>query len=78
MNTLIKTPEAIEKMRVSARLAAEALEMITPYVKPGVTTDELNQICHDYIVNEQQAFPSSLGYHGFPKSMCTPEVTLRS
>ncbi len=71
MNTLIKTPEAIEKMRVSARLAAEALEMITPYVKPGVTTDELNQICHDYIVNEQQAFPSSLGYNGFPKSMCT-------
>ncbi|MCD6045090.1 MAG: Methionyl aminopeptidase [Gammaproteobacteria bacterium] len=71
MNTLIKTPEAIEKLRVSARLAAEALEMITPYVKPGVTTDQLNQICHDYIINEQQAFPSSLGYNGFPKSMCT-------
>ena len=48
MNTLIKTPEAIEKMRVSARLAAEALEMITPYVKHGVTTDELNKIWHDY------------------------------
>jgi methionyl aminopeptidase len=71
VNTLIKTPEAIEKLRVSARLAAEALEMITPYVKPGVTTDQLNQICHDYIINEQQAFPSSLGYNGFPKSMCT-------
>lgn len=71
MNIFVKTPEAIEKMRVSARLAAEALEMITPYVKPGVTTDELNQICHDYIINEQQAFPSSLGYNGFPKSMCT-------
>ena len=71
MNILIKTPESIEKMRISARLAAEVLEMITPYVKPGVTTDELNQICHDYIINEQQAFPSSLGYNGFPKSMCT-------
>lgn len=71
MNILIKTPEAIEKLRVSARLAAEALEMITPHVKPGVTTDQLNQICHDFIVNEQQAFPSSLGYNGFPKSMCT-------
>ncbi len=71
MITLIKTPSEIETMRIPARLAAEALEMVTPYVKPGVTTDELNQICHDYIVNEQQAFPSSLGYHGFPKSMCT-------
>lgn len=71
MNSMIKTPEAIEKMRVSCRLAAEALEMITPYVKPGVTTDELNQICHDYVVNVQQAYPSSLGYNGFTKSMCT-------
>lgn len=71
MTYLIKSPQAIEKMRVSARLAAEALEMITPHVKPGISTDELNQICHDYVVNVQQAFPSSLGYHGFPKSMCT-------
>ncbi len=71
MSIVIKTPEEIEKMRVAGRLAAEVLEMIEPYIKPGVTTDELNQICHDYIVNEQQAIPAPLNYHGFPKSICT-------
>ncbi|MCV6611875.1 MAG: type I methionyl aminopeptidase [Amphritea sp.] len=71
MSITIKTPEEIEKMRVAGRLAAEVLEMIEPYVKPGVTTDELNQICHDYIVNEQDAIPAPLNYHGFPKSICT-------
>jgi len=68
---IIKTPEEIAKMRVAGRLAAEVLEMIEPYVKVGVTTDELNQICHDYIVNVQQAIPAPLNYHGFPKSICT-------
>ncbi len=67
----IKTPEEIEKMRIAGRLAAEVLEMIGPFVKEGVTTDELNQICHDYIVNVQKAIPSPLNYHGFPKSICT-------
>jgi len=67
----IKTPEDIEKMRIVGRLAAEVLEMIGPYVKAGVTTDELNTICHDYIVNTQQAIPAPLNYHGFPKSICT-------
>ena len=67
----LKTPEEIEKMRKAGRLAAEVLEMIEPYVKAGVTTDELNQICHDYIVNVQQAIPAPLNYHGFPKSICT-------
>lgn len=71
MNITIKTPEEIEKMRVAGRLAAEVLEMIGPYVKVGVTTDELNQICHDYIVNIQKAVPAPLNYHGFPKSICT-------
>jgi methionyl aminopeptidase len=67
----IKTPEEIEKMRVAGRLAAEVLRMIKPHVKPGVTTDELNAICHDYIVNEQHAIPAPLNYNGFPKSICT-------
>lgn len=71
MNTTIKSSEEIDKMRVAGRLSAEVLDMIAPYVKAGVTTDELNQICHDYIVNEQQAIPAPLNYHGFPKSICT-------
>jgi len=71
MSVTIKTPEEIEKMRVAGRLAAEVLEMIEPHVQAGVTTDELDRICHDYIVNEQQAIPAPLNYHGFPKSVCT-------
>ncbi len=71
MAIIIKTPEQIEKMRVAGRLAMEVLEMIKPHVKKGVTTNELNQICHDYIVNEQKAVPAPLNYHGFPKSICT-------
>ncbi len=67
----IKSPEEIEKMRVAGRLAAEVLEMIAPHVKPGVTTEELNRLCHDHIVNVQQAIPAPLDYHGFPKSICT-------
>ncbi len=58
-------------MRVAGRLAAEVLEMIEPHVQPGITTDELDRICHDYIVNEQRAIPAPLNYHGFPKSICT-------
>ncbi|OGT42418.1 MAG: type I methionyl aminopeptidase [Gammaproteobacteria bacterium RIFCSPHIGHO2_12_FULL_37_34] len=68
---IIKTSQDIEKMRVSGRLAAEVIDMIGPYVKEGLTTDELNQICHDYIVNVQQAIPAPLNYLGFPKSICT-------
>jgi methionyl aminopeptidase len=67
----IKTPDEIEKMRVAGRLAAEVLEMIGPHVQPGVTTDELDRICHDYIVREQQAVPAPLNYRGFPRSICT-------
>jgi methionyl aminopeptidase len=74
MKKQIKSPEAIEKMRIAGRMAADTLVMITPYVREGITTEELNDICHDYIVNELQAIPACLGYMGiipFPKSVCT-------
>ncbi len=71
MAASIKTNEEIDKMRVAGRLAAEVLEMIGPHVQPGITTAELDRICHDYIVNEQQAIPAPLNYRGFPKSICT-------
>ena len=71
MAIIIKTPEEIEKMRVAGRLAAEVLEMIGEHVQPGITTDELDSICHDFIVNEQKAIPAPLNYRGFPKSICT-------
>ncbi len=71
MTITIKTPDEIEKMRAVCRLAAEVLEMIEPHVKPGITTNEINGICHDYIVNTQQAIPAPLNYRGFPKSICT-------
>lgn len=71
MAITIKTPAEIEKMRVAGRLAAEVLDMITPHVQIGITTDELNTLCHDYIVNVQKAIPAPLNYNGFPKSICT-------
>ena len=67
----VKTPDEIEKMRVAGRLAAEVLLMIGPLVRPGVSTDELDAICHEHIVTRQQAIPAPLNYHGFPKSICT-------
>jgi methionyl aminopeptidase len=69
--SIIKTETEIEKMRIAGRLAAEVLEMIEPHVVPGITTNELNNICHDYIVNVQAAIPAPLNYRGFPKSICT-------
>ena len=63
---LIKTADEIEKMRVAGRLAAEVLDMIKPHIKPGVTTLELDTICHDYIVNKQDAIPACLGYGAAP------------
>ena len=71
MSILIKTPEEIEKMRIAGKLAADVLDMIAPHVVAGVTTDELDKLCHDYIVDVQQAIPAPLNYHGFPKSICT-------
>lgn len=58
-------------MRVAGKLAADVLEMIKPYVQPGVTTGELDNICHQFIVEEQKAIPAPLNYHGFPRSICT-------
>lgn len=71
MSVSIKSTEEIEKMRVAGRLAADVLRMIRPHVIPGITTGELDRICHDYIVDEQQAIPAPLNYRGFPKSICT-------
>ena len=66
-----KTPEEIEKMRVAGRLAAEVLDMIGAHVVAGVTTEQLDHICHDFIVTHQKAVPAPLNYRGFPKSICT-------
>jgi methionyl aminopeptidase len=71
MNITIKTPEEQEKMRAAGRLAANVLDMITEFVNPGVSTNELDRICHDYIVEELDAVPAPLNYRGFPKSICT-------
>ncbi len=71
MAIIIKTAEEIEKMRVAGKLAAEVLEMLEPHVVAGVTTEELDQICHRYITEVQNAIPAPLDYHGFPKSICT-------
>ena len=71
MPITIKTDAEVEKMRVAGKLAADVLKMIGTHVKPGITTAELDTICHDYIVNVQQAIPAPLNYKGFPKSICT-------
>ncbi len=71
MPVTIKTPEEQDKMRVAGRLAGEVLDMIGAHVQPGITTDELDRICHDYIVNSQRAIPANVGYNGFPKTICT-------
>ncbi len=71
MAVIIKTPEEQDKMRVAGRLAAEVLDMIGEHVQPGVTTGELDQICHGFIVDQQGAIPAPLNYRGFPKSICT-------
>jgi methionyl aminopeptidase len=76
MAIAIKTPEDIERMRVAGRLAAEVLDFIAPHVRPGVTTAELDRLCHDYMVGVQGTTPAPLnyappGYRPFPKSICT-------
>ena len=71
MAVTIKSPEDQEKMRVAGRLAADVLDMIGPQVQPGITTGELDRICHEFIVEVQQAIPAPLNYRGFPKSICT-------
>ena len=73
MSVYINNAEDIAKMRASGTLAAELLDYIGDFVKPGVTTNELNQLCHDYQLNVQGSIPAPLGYGEppFPKSICT-------
>ena len=76
MSISIKTPEEIEKMRVAGRLAAEVLDHVRPFIKPGVTTGELDKICHDYMVSVQKTVPAPLnyapsGHQPYPRSICT-------
>ncbi|OUR99891.1 type I methionyl aminopeptidase [Halobacteriovorax marinus] len=66
----IKSSREIELMRETCTLATRTMEYIEPFIKPGVSTEELNKLCHDYII-ENGAYPSPLNYHGFPKSICT-------
>ena len=71
MNITVKSPADIDRMRVAGRLAAEVLQVVAPHVKPGVSTAELDRICHDHIVNVQGAVPANVGYKGFPATICT-------
>ncbi len=71
MGVSIKSDADIEKMRVAGRLTAEVLEMIVPQVEVGITTGELDRICHEYITDKLGAIPAPLNYHGFPRSICT-------
>src|SRR5438067_3769181 len=66
----VQTPETIEKMRVAGRLAAQATMLAGEHCKPGVTTDEIDRVVHEFLV-DHGAYPSTLGYKGFPKSCCT-------
>jgi len=76
MTIHIKNPQEIEKMRVAGKLASEVLDFITPFVKPGITTEEIDKLCHDYMVNVQNTIPAPLnyapdGHTPYPKSICT-------
>jgi len=76
MSAHIKTPDEIKRMRIAGRLAAEVLDFIAPHVRPGITTGEIDRLCHDYIVNVQNTIPAPLhyqppGYPPYPKSICT-------
>ena len=68
---LVKTSDEIQEMRVAGRLAASVLEMIEPYVQAGISTAELDQLCHHYILNDLKAIPATLNHQGFPASICT-------
>lgn len=71
MQVTIKSGEEQQRMRVAGRLAAEVLDMIGPHVRPGMTTGDLDRICHEYITLQQGAIPAPLNYRGFPRSICT-------
>jgi methionyl aminopeptidase len=67
----LKTPEEQQKLRVAGALAADVLDMVGDHVRPGISTEELDAICNDYIVNVQKTIPANVGYRGFPKTVCT-------
>ncbi len=71
MTISLKSADEIEKMRIAGALASSVLTMIEPHVKAGVTTAELDRICHEFITGELDAIPAPLNYRGFPKSICT-------
>jgi methionyl aminopeptidase len=71
MHITIKSPEEQLKMREAGRLAAEVLDIIGPHVVPGVTTEELDRVCYEHIVNVQGTIPANLNYRGFPKTICS-------
>jgi len=71
MKVTIKTPEEQEMMRQAGRMAADLLDFIAPHIQPGVTTDDLNQLCHQHMVEVQKTVPAPLNYRGFPRSICT-------
>ena len=76
MTVHLNSPQEIEKMRVAGRLGSEVLDFITPFVRPGITTSELDKLCHDYMLNEQNTIPAPLnyappGHKPYPKSICT-------
>ena len=71
MAITLKSPQEIEAMRVAGGMAADVLEMIGEYVQPGVSTEELDRRCYEYITQVQKAIPANVGYHGFPKTLCT-------
>jgi len=71
MPVSIKKPHEIDAMRRAGALAAEVLEMIAPHVRAGVSTEEIDEICHRHIVDVQKAIPANVGYRGFPKTVCT-------
>jgi len=71
MGIILKSRDEVELMRIAGQMAAEVLQMIRPYVEPGITTGELDEICHEYITGHQNAIPAPLDYRGFPRSICT-------
>ncbi|PJK05052.1 type I methionyl aminopeptidase [Lysobacteraceae bacterium NML95-0200] len=71
MSITIKTPEEIEKMREAGRLAAEVLDLMSEYVRPGISTEELDRIANEHIIKVQKTIPANIGYRGFPKTLCT-------
>lgn len=71
VNVVINSPEQVAMSRAAGALAAEVLAMVVPHVKAGVSTDQLDKLCHDFIVDELNAIPANIGYHGYQKTLCT-------